>query len=73
MAAAQLSEIKTWPSTVDVATAASALGISKSYGYALAARGEFPCRVLAVGTRYRVVTASLVALLEEPGDTPPAA
>ena len=69
MAAAHLSEIKKWPSNVDVTKASNALGISKAYGYKLASLGQFPCRVLKIGTRYRVVTASLIALLEEPGDS----
>lgn len=59
-----LDEIRSWPVTVDVPTAGRAIGISRSYSYALAERGEFPCRVLRVGSRYRVPTAGIVALLE---------
>ncbi len=61
-----LDEIRTWPATVDVPTACAPFGISRSYGYELAARGEFPARVLRVGGRTRVVTASIVAALESP-------
>jgi hypothetical protein len=59
-----LSEIRTWPATVDIASAARALGISRSHAYTLAERGEFPATVLTVGHRLRVVTASLIAILE---------
>lgn len=58
-----LDEIRTWPATVDLPTAARALGISRSHAYELAKRGELPLRVLTVGTRRRVVTSSLLPLL----------
>lgn len=61
-----LEEIKTWPATVPVPQACTAFQISKSYGYELAARGEFPARVIKRGRVTRVVTASIVAAL---GDT----
>jgi excisionase family DNA binding protein len=50
--------------TLSIVDACKALGIGKSHGYALASRGEFPARVLKLGGRYRVVTASLRDLLE---------
>jgi hypothetical protein len=59
-----LDEIRSWPATVDLSTAAPALGISRSYAYELAKRDELPCRVLHVGSRLRVVTSSLIPLLE---------
>jgi predicted DNA-binding transcriptional regulator AlpA len=58
-----LAEVRAWPATVDVPRAAAALGISRAYAYELAARGEFPARVLKLGGRSRVVTASLVDVL----------
>jgi len=69
-----LGEIKTWPATVSVARGSSALGFSTSWGYQLVAAGEFPARVIKVRGRARVVTASLLALLDEtpsPGSTDP--
>ncbi|MGW4997474.1 helix-turn-helix transcriptional regulator [Streptomyces hydrogenans] len=59
-----LDEIRTWPATVSVAKAASALGCSRSHLYAQIKRGDCPVRTLAFGTRVVVVNASLVALLE---------
>lgn len=58
-----LDEIRTWPATVSVRQACWAIGISGAWGYQLVAQGEFPCEVLRLGGRTRVVTASLVALL----------
>jgi hypothetical protein len=49
--------------TTDVRTACRHIGISGSYGYELVKRGEFPCRVIKAGNRFRVVTASLLELL----------
>lgn len=58
-----LTEIKAWPATVDVAVAASAFGLSKSFSYEAIARGEFPAKTLKVGGRWRVITASIVKAL----------
>jgi predicted DNA-binding transcriptional regulator AlpA len=60
-----LAEVRMWPATVDVPQAAKAIGISKSHLYDLVKRGEAPIRVLSFGARHRVVTASLIRLLEE--------
>jgi excisionase family DNA binding protein len=49
---------------VSMEDAARALRISKSHGYQLVRDGEFPCRVVRLGGSVRVVTASLIALLE---------
>ena len=62
-AASPLAQIAAGPPTVDVATACRYLGISKSAGYELIKTGGFPCRVLRVGNRNRVLTASLIAVL----------
>lgn len=58
-----IDDIRTWPATVDVATASRAIGISRSYGYELAKRGEFPVRSLTVGGKTRVLTADLMRVL----------
>ena len=59
-----LDDIRTGPPTLDVATAGRLLGISRSYAFELARRGEFPCRLLKVGSRYRVPRTALLAVLE---------
>jgi predicted DNA-binding transcriptional regulator AlpA len=58
-----LDEIRTWPAAVSMTAGASALGISRSHGYELAQRGEFPARVVRVGGRWVVITADLIRIL----------
>lgn len=58
-----LDDIRNGPPTLGVAEAAPLLGISRSYAFELAKEGRFPCRLIPVGSRYRVVTSSLVGLL----------
>ncbi|HET9255758.1 MAG TPA: DNA-binding protein [Pseudonocardiaceae bacterium] len=62
-----LDEIRSWPPTVSVPTACAPLGISRSHGYDLARRGQFPARVITVGGCYRVITASLIRVLDGEG------
>ncbi|RVU23978.1 hypothetical protein EOT10_17030 [Streptomyces antnestii] len=54
----------TWSGTASVEAAAKAFGMSRSKGYDLVRRDEFPCRVLLIGRASRVVTASLLRVLE---------
>lgn len=63
-----LDELRAGPPIVDVATASAVLGVSRSYGYQLVKGGEFPVRVIKVGSQWRVPTAALIAVLE--GDEP---
>lgn len=59
-----LAEVREWPATIGVPQTALALGISQSHLYSLIKRGESPVRTLPFGSRQRVVTASLISLLE---------
>ncbi|MFF7474558.1 helix-turn-helix domain-containing protein [Streptomyces sp. NPDC008092] len=59
-----LDEVRSWPATVSVPKAATALGVSKSHLYELIRRGEAPVKLVPLGGRHRVITASLVRLLE---------
>lgn len=52
------------PATVDLATAARAIGVSVATAYRLARRRAFPCTVLRPGWRYRVPTAALLKALD---------
>jgi excisionase family DNA binding protein len=70
------AELFALPVVIDITTAARALGLGRSTAYELARRGEFPCRVLRIGSSYRIPTADLLRVLGiEPGDrsAPPAA
>lgn len=50
--------------TISAEQAFKFLGISRSLGYQLLKRGEFPVRVLRLGTRNRIPTADLMRLLD---------
>ncbi len=57
------AELLALPVTIDVETAARALGLGRSKAYELAKRGELPVRCLRLGSSYRVVTAELLDML----------
>lgn len=57
------AELLALPVVVDVTTAARALGLGRSTAYELARRNEFPCRVIRVGSSYRIPTADLLRVL----------
>lgn len=59
-------ELGRLPVTVTVKGAAKLLGLGQGNAYRLAAAGEFPCRVIAVGDR---TTVPVFALLKTPGVT----
>ncbi|NUV60649.1 AlpA family transcriptional regulator [Streptomyces sp. CAI-85] len=63
-AAPTLDEVRAWPATVGVPEAARAIGVSKSHLYDMVRRGEAPLTVLTFGSRHRIVTNSLIRLLE---------
>jgi hypothetical protein len=63
-----IAELAAAGATVDVVRAGRALGIGRSLTYELLRRGEFPVRVLRLGSRVRVPTADLIALLSPTHD-----
>jgi hypothetical protein len=69
-----ISELRA-SATVDLMTAARALGMGRTKAYELAKRDAFPCRVLRIGDQYRIPTGGLLELLglaaEEPAATMP--
>jgi len=67
-----LDEIRQWPAAVSIAQASKAFGFSRSHGFELAHRGEFPARVIKAGGRYVVVTADVIRQLGG-GDRSPGA
>jgi hypothetical protein len=49
-----LDELLDLPVSVDLVTAGRAFGLGRTKAFELAKAGEFPCRVLSVGHKYRV-------------------
>lgn len=62
-----LAAIRGWPAAVPVPQACTAFGISRSHGFELVKRGEFPAKVIKAGGRYVVVTASIIDSLSLDG------
>lgn len=67
-----LADLETLPAVVDLPTAAAVLGIGRTKPYQLAQSGEFPCRVLRIGRRYRAPVSALLGCCWAAGP-PPAA
>ena len=69
-----IAQLRAMP-TVDLMTAAAALGLGRTKAYDLARRDEFPCRVIRIGETYRIPTPGLLELLglapEEPRQQTP--
>ncbi|MGW6891051.1 helix-turn-helix domain-containing protein [Streptomyces chartreusis] len=61
-----LDEVRSCPATISVSQAATALGISKSHLHVLIKDGRAPVKLVPLGGRHRVITSSLVRLLEDP-------
>ncbi|MEU6234174.1 hypothetical protein [Kitasatospora sp. NPDC047058] len=57
------AELLALPVAIDLDTANRAIGLGRSKGYELASLGDYPCRVLRLGKKYRVITADLLRLL----------
>jgi predicted DNA-binding transcriptional regulator AlpA len=59
-----IDQIKTWPAVIDIERAALALGISRSSLYVHVRENTCPVTVIRVGRRMKVLTTSLIAVLE---------
>jgi hypothetical protein len=64
-----IAQLRATP-TVDLMTAAAALGLGRTKAYELARRAQFPCRVIRIGEVYRVPTAGLLELLGVAAEEP---
>lgn len=66
-----VNELLALPVSVDLTTAAKAFGVGRTKAYELAQAGQFPCRVIRVGLKYRVPRSALLeALGVDPGAAP---
>ncbi|MCW8096890.1 AlpA family phage regulatory protein [Streptomyces tauricus] len=54
----------TWGGTRSVEEVSKAYGFSRATGYNLVRQREFPCRVFLIGRSTRVVTPSLLQILD---------
>jgi predicted DNA-binding transcriptional regulator AlpA len=63
-----LAAIRQWPAVVNIETAGSAFGLSRSATYRAVSEGTFPLTVLTVGHRRVVSTAAIIAVLDVPAD-----
>lgn len=61
-------ELLDLPAAISLDTANRALSIGRSTGYTLAKRGQYPVKVLRLGSAYRVITADLLRVLSIDGD-----
>lgn len=59
-----LAQVRRWPPTVNVEEAALALGVSRASLYNAIAADECPVETVLVGHRRKVLTHSLVGVLE---------
>src|SRR5579863_4307429 len=58
------AELLALPSAVDLTTAGRAFGIGRTKAYELARAGEFPCKVIPVGPKFRVPRKAIWAALD---------
>ncbi|MFD1547145.1 DNA-binding protein [Nonomuraea guangzhouensis] len=58
-----IEELLDLPATVDLPTAGKAFGIGRTKAHELARNGTFPCRVLRIGSTYRVGRAAILRSL----------
>lgn len=56
-------ELRQLPAAIDLVTAGRALGMGRTKAHELARSGQFPCRLIRIGKRYRVITSELLELL----------
>jgi hypothetical protein len=59
----QKDELLALPVSVDLTTAGRAFGLGRTRSYELARAGEFPCRVIPVGRKFRVPRSALLEAL----------
>jgi hypothetical protein len=64
MTGVTLAQARKLPAVVGVAEAGRVLGLGRSAAYEAIASGTFPAKTIKVGGRLKVLTASLLAVLE---------
>jgi excisionase family DNA binding protein len=59
-----LAQVRKLPATVDLSTAAQALGVGRSTIYEAVRSGRCPVKTITVGTKVKVLTLDLIRVLE---------
>ena len=59
-----LAQVRKLPAVLEVTEAARVLGIGRTTAYEALAAGTFPAKTIKVGGRIKVLTASLLTVLE---------
>jgi hypothetical protein len=59
-----LEELLALPVSVDLTTAGRAFGLGRTKSFELAQAGEFPCRTIRVGVRWRVPRSAIFEALD---------
>jgi hypothetical protein len=67
-----LDQVRKLPAAVDVTTGAQAFGVSRSSMYQAIAQGRCPVQTITVGRRLKILTASLIEVLEGDSGSPAA-
>lgn len=67
MTGVTLARARTLPAVLDVGQAATVLGVSRSCAYESIRNGTFPAKLITVGRRKKVLTATLLRVLEGGG------
>ena len=58
-----VAELLALPVSIDLETAGRAFGMGRTKAHELARAGEFPCRIVRVGPKYRVPRSELFGVL----------
>jgi hypothetical protein len=64
------AELRKLPVSVDLTTAGRAFGLGRTKSFELAKAGEFPCRVIKVGIKYRVPRSAILKALGYADEAP---
>ena len=57
------AELHALPVSIDLTTAGRAFGLGRTKSFELAKQGQFPCRVICVGQKFRVPKSAILEAL----------
>jgi hypothetical protein len=65
-----MDELFALPVSVDIVTAGRAFGLGRTKAHELARAGDFPCRIMRLGNRYRASRSAIFEALDMDPATP---